>query len=104
MYSSTMETLRRSDGKVMRWNDWFTDPDKVRPIIEEYMHDQNEDVEFDTYELPLPADEPYLTPGVLHFDYQQYEAAAYAYGMPSCEIPVNVLLPYMTTAAKNLVK
>ena len=104
MYSATMETLRRSDGKVMRWNAWFIDPDKVRPIIEKYMRDQNEEVEFDSDTLPLPSDEPYLTPGVLNFGYQQYEVAAYAYGIPSCEIPVSVLLPYMTTAAKNLVK
>lgn len=103
-YSSTMETLRRSDGKVMRWKDWFVDPEKVRPIIEEYMLDQNDEVEFDPDNLPLPSDEPYLTPGFLNFSYQQYEVAAYAYGLPSCEIPVSVLLPYMTTAAKNLVK
>lgn len=104
MYAATVETLRRSDGKVMRWKDWFVDPDKVRPIIEKYMREQNEEVEFDSDVLPLPVYAPYLTPGILNFSYQQYEAAAYAYGMPSCEIPVNVLLPYMTTAAKNLVK
>lgn len=104
MYVATEETMRRSDGKVMDWADWFTHPAQVRPIIEEYMLEQNEDVDFDTEELPLPSDKPWLTPGLLHFSYQQYEAAPYAYGLPSCEIPVEVLLPYMTAGAKSLVK
>lgn len=104
MYAETVETLRRSDGKVMRWKDWFADPSKVRSIVEKYMREQNDDVVFDSDRLELPADNPFLQDGKLVFCYQHYEATAYAYGMPNCHIPVNVLLPYMTTAAKNLVK
>lgn len=100
----TIETLRRSDGKVMEWEDWFVNPAKVRPIIERYMYEQNEDVDFDGESLALPSNAPYFSPGYLHFSYQPYEAAAYCFGMPECEIPVDKLLPYMTSAAKKLVK
>jgi len=103
-YSYT-QTLRRSDGKVMRYLDWFTNLDKVRAIVEKYMR-QLEDIEFDAPRgsMELPYNEPYFSNGNFIFEFQQYEAAPYCYGMPSCEVPLSVLMPYLTQAAKNLVK
>lgn len=103
-YSYT-HTIRRSDGKVMRYNDWFTNLEKVRAIVEKYMR-KLEDVEYDysVGKLPLPDNLPSFSHGHFYFEYQQYEVAPYCYGMPQCEIPVSVLMPYLTPAAKTLVK
>lgn len=103
-YSYT-QTIRRSDGKVMRYKDWFTNEEKVRAIVEKYMR-KLDDVEYDFSigQLPLPSNQPYFSQGNFYFEYQQYEVAPYCYGMPQCEIPVSVLMPYLTPAAKNLIK
>lgn len=101
-----IQTMRRSDGKVMRYEDWFTNLEKVRAIVEKYMRQQTE-IEFDAPvgQMELPYNQPYFSNGkVFVFEYQQYEAAPYCYGMPSCEVPLSVLMPYLTQAAKNLVK
>lgn len=42
----------------------------------------------DASALPLPATTPWLEADGLHFIYQQYEIAAYAYGMPEVVIPL----------------
>ena len=53
--------------------------------------------------LPLPGNPPYFTDKGLEFIYQQYEVAAYCYGMPTFCIPYNKILPYLSDEAKALV-
>ena len=52
--------------------------------------------------IPLPGWEPYPEGDSLVFTYQQYEIASYAEGMPSFQLPVNDLLPYLTSEAKAI--
>ncbi len=52
--------------------------------------------------LPLPVTPPYFMPDGVHFDYQQYEIAPYAAGMPSCVLPYSEVRPLMTAAAAAL--
>lgn len=99
------ETIVRRNGKVMKYSDWFTDMEKVRQIVSKAMIEQNDEVEFDGGDdLELPSNDPWLTGNVFVFMYQPYEAAPYCYGMPSCEVEVSKLLPYMTAEAKQLAR
>lgn len=52
--------------------------------------------------LPLPASAPYFMPKGVNFDYQQYEIAPYAAGMPSCVLPYSVVKPMLTPEAAKL--
>lgn len=52
--------------------------------------------------IPLPACTPVPSSKGLVFTYQQYEIAAYAYGMPSFTVPYSELAPYLTSEAKAL--
>lgn len=101
---SFSNTFRRSDGKVMRWRDWFVQPDRIRPIVEKYMREQNPETQFFPEVLPLPEADPTFAEGNFFFGYQQYEVAPYSDGFPFCSIPASVLMPYMTEGAKKLVK
>lgn len=52
--------------------------------------------------FPLPASAPYFMADGVHFDYQQYEIAPYAAGMPSCVIPYAEIAPLLTPDAAAL--
>ena len=52
--------------------------------------------------IPLPANQPYLTPKGVAIEYKQYEIACYAAGMPSFVIPYDKARPFMTPEAKAL--
>lgn len=52
--------------------------------------------------IPFPAYQPEPGDDGLTFTYQQYEIAPYACGMPSFCIPYDVLAPYMTDEAKEI--
>lgn len=58
----------------------------------------------DVNKLPLPGAPPHFTKDGLAFIYQQYEIAAYCYGMPSFTIPYEKILPFLTTEAAELAK
>ena len=53
--------------------------------------------------LPLPGASPHFTDKGLEFIYQQYEIAAYCYGMPTFVIPFNKIKPYLSEAALELI-
>ena len=52
--------------------------------------------------IPLPAWEPYPSEKGLEFIYQQYEIAAYAFGMPGNTIPYDRIEPLLTEWAKKI--
>ena len=54
------------------------------------------------YKLTLPEAEPYFTEEGLSFIYQQYEIAAYAYGMPSFTIPYDKVKKYLNVTGLRL--
>ena len=54
--------------------------------------------------IPLPANQPYLTPQGVAIEYKQYEIACYAAGMPSFVIPYDRARPFMTPEAKALLE
>lgn len=52
--------------------------------------------------IPLPSVAPCPSAKGLVFVYQQYEIAAYAYGMPSFVVPYSEVAPYLTPEAQAL--
>ena len=119
-------TFRKSDGKQLSWQMFDKDKraemiEKLKPGLKEYFGNSDEgslksDEELfdclmlfddpDTpeneleYGLPLPRTEPWLTRDGIIFMYQQYEIAAYAYGMPDCIIPAEEIIPLLTDDGK----
>lgn len=98
----TTEQIRLSDGKIMTWEDWFVNPESLRPLITKYMKAQNEGFDiFDTEdgELDLLTNAPIFTGTEFEFSYQLYWIDTL-----TCTIKLSELLPYLTPAAKELVK
>lgn len=52
--------------------------------------------------FPMPVNPPYFTEKGVNFQYQQYEIAPYAAGMPECVIPFDKLKPYFTDSVAKL--
>ena len=107
-------TFRKSDGRQMGKNilnnlqgdeGWR---DMMYQGLMEYFEVESEEelsaclFEPELYKLELPGTEPYLTEEGLTFVYQQYEIAAYCYGMPSFTIPYDKLDKYLNTTGKRL--
>ncbi|MBQ7495016.1 MAG: DUF3298 domain-containing protein [Bacteroidaceae bacterium] len=128
-YLAHGQTFRCSDGRQMGWN--MFDPAKRPQLIQfikqqlcEYFSEDTEDHHTlseeelmerlllyddpDTPEnelehgVPLPASAPYVTEKGMAFVYQQYEIAAYAYGLPSAIIPFETLKDCLTSEAREL--
>ncbi len=57
----------------------------------------------DFNEFTLPAQAPALKPDGVKFQYQAYEIACYAMGMPDCTIPYAEIQPLLTDYAKQLI-
>ena len=95
-------TMDRKTGHIMKWTDWFTNPQAIEPLVAKAMLEQNSEVNFDN--TPLPFQDPWFYNGEMNFMYQPYEAAPYSEGMPSCSIPIKELLPYMTAYGKRVAK
>ncbi len=129
-HGSTMgisQTFRNSDGRRMGWNmldlskkaqiaklirkglaDYFGEVDGTK-VNEENLNDflmlwddpdtpQNE-LE---YGIPMPATEPYMYQGAMHFTYQQYEIAAYAVGMPDAVIAIEDIKDCLSAEGRAL--
>ena len=83
----------------------------LREGVESYFADYGEDVDdrniFDCLILvdsiiPLPVHLPYLDGDSMIFEYQQYEIAPYAAGMPSFKVHVNEVKPFLTPEARKV--
>lgn len=97
-------TLDRKTGDMMKWTDWFKNPDDIAAMVGKAMKEQNDEVEFYLDELGLPIQDPWYSDGEMLFMYQFYEAAPYSCGTPMCAIPIKALLPYMTEHGKKVAK
>jgi hypothetical protein len=82
---------------------YFKDVDTnlKEPISDAELSDMLMDQDLST--LSLPSAPPHFTDNGLEFIYQQYEIAAYCYGMPSFCIPYDKIKPYLSDEAKTMV-
>ena len=96
-------TFRKSDGRRFGF-DMLKDSsrDSIATLITKNLEgnfnaknfeELKENLMLDEYEsqVPLPRNPPYLKSDTLMFVYQQYEIAAYAYGLPEAAIPLKDL-------------
>ncbi len=107
------------DRKTGRRITHLVDPgcaDRIQPLLEKglcgYFADSGEEVSPEELrgwlfleegeDIPLPAWEPFPTEEGLVFTYQQYEIAAYAFGMPSFVVPYEEIMPFLTPEAALL--
>jgi len=124
LYIEEETTFSRTDGKRMGWN--LVDTINARQAlmrclregILEYFDGNIKDDEphtlrdylftADLTDLPddsllaLPSTPPALKPEGVSFVYQQYEIAAYAFGLPSCIIPYEKAKAFLTPEGKCL--
>ena len=100
------KTFLKSNGEALTWRDIFINPEDkaLEKIIVESMMNENEEIEWFSETPPIPSNDPYIYDDKIGFNYQAYEAAAYAYGRPSCLIPSQKLWQYLTPKAKALFK
>lgn len=113
-------TFRKSDGRRFGWDMLHDEEgDAFRKIMKEglmrYFSEQgfrinnDEDLQGallidDMNSLPHPVSPPYLTSEGIRFIYQQYEVACYAAGMPTFAVPLHKVDPFLSSAAKAMVK
>lgn len=107
-------TFRKSDGRLMGKNilNTLEGDDGWRDMMYQelmgYFNVKTEEelseclFEPELYKLDLPDAEPYFTEDGLTFTYQQYEIAAYAYGMPSFTIPYDKVKKYLNVTGLRL--
>jgi len=107
-------TFRKSDGRQLgynvlnrrcgdeEWNRYMKEglmqyfEAKTEEELLEYLFCEN------IYEITLPKSEPYFLKDGLTFNYQQYEIAPYAAGMPSFTIPYDKLTPYLNITGRKV--
>ncbi|MBR5634574.1 MAG: DUF3298 domain-containing protein [Prevotella sp.] len=109
------QTFRKSDGRRIGWEIFGnTNDEKFQQIIKdglvEYFELDSEAKlaehlmnEANAYYVPLPQCPPLFTAEGITFVYNQYEIAAYAYGLPTFTVAYEKLLPFMMTTGKRLV-
>ena len=109
------QTFRKSDGRRIGWEIFGkTSDEKFQQIIKdglvEYFELGSESElgdhlmnEASAYYVPLPQCPPLFTAEGVTFVYNQYEIAAYAYGLPTFTVAYEKLLPFMMTTGKRLV-
>ena len=110
----TGATFSREDGQRLTWDNVFGEQKEklrgeVKETLKEYFQVETDaelmenlqDIE-DVADIPFPVNPPYMMRLGFAFVYQQYEIAAYAYGLPSGTIPYRVLKPYLTEWASQL--
>ena len=114
---ATGQSFRKTDGKLLGWNIFKTDHEqnvKIQQAITKelckYFEVKNwnelkellilsDDL---TEVVPLPAAMPLIMGDSLVFDYQPYEIAPYAAGMPSAKIAIADLESELTPSAQRL--
>lgn len=112
-------TFRKSDGKLFGWNAFKrgTVEDGVQPFLKEGLMKYFDAVSetdladnlavMDPYSidyLPMPDAQPWLTKEGVHMQYQAYEIACYAAGMPGVIVPLKDMEPLMTGLGKSLLE
>lgn len=109
------QTFRKSDGRRIGWEIFRqTDSEEFQKILKEGLTDYFEigstaelgDIlagEMGAEYISLPQCPPLFTAKGVTFVYNQYEIAAYAYGLPTFTVAYEKLLPFMMTTGKRLV-
>ena len=109
-------TFRKSDGRQMGknvLNNSIYDEEWQKMMhngLMEYFEVSTEEelakclFESDLFLLQMPQADPCFIEDGLLFTYQQYEIAAYAYGMPSFVIPYNKLASYLNVTGQRLLE
>ena len=107
-------TFRKSDGRRMGMNvlnnlvgdeEWTS---MQKEGLMEYFDVKTDSalqdclLDVETYLIPNPQYEPYLSEKGMEFVYQQYEIAPYAAGLPSYTVPYNRLGKYLNTTGRQL--
>ena len=105
-------TFRKDNGQQLTWDmvtgdlhelvvemlkSYFnveTDADLMKHLLEDKVKDVKS--------IPLPVNPPYITEEGIALIYQQYEIAAYAYGMPGDTIPFDRFKPFLADWAQQL--
>ncbi len=108
-YSVRNQTLFNDKIKTKEFNallkaglkDYFSDDDDKKTMTDAELAEMLMDEQVN--KLPLPGASPHFTDKGLEFVYQQYEIAAYCYGMPTFVIPFDKVKPYLTGAAMELI-
>ena len=106
-------TFRKSDGRRITWDIVRTEKryefnDLMLILLEGYFGVKNSNqlekvLSTDrTFDLPLPKNPPFFLENGVVFVYQEYEIAAYAYGLPSDTIPYERMQPLLTGWAQKM--
>ena len=114
-YAIEGQTFRKQDGRRIGWEVLKADPEGgfqhlLRDGLKEYFEVSSDDElqecflnEEDSYYIPLPMCPPLFTEDGVLVQYQQYEIAAYAYGLPGFTIPYNRILPCLNVTGQRLI-
>lgn len=112
-------TFRKSDGKQFGWNMFKreTAADQLQPILKAGLKkafdvESDEELEenlavmepYSADYLPKPETEPWVTKEGVHLQYQSYEIACYAAGIPEVIIPLKDAAPLMTGLGKTVLE
>lgn len=105
-------TFRADNGSILGWNMFKPESlAKIKELVKNAIKTQyfNATDNFadcllvKESEFPLPQMPPVMMKDGILFNYQQYEIAPYAAGMPDCTIPYSQLAPYFTASVSELI-
>ena len=115
-YEISGQTFRKQDGRHIGWEILSRNDDEgfqqlLKDGLKEYFEVSNdEDLqqcflnEEDFYYIPLPKCPPIFTPEGISVQYQQYEIAAYALGLPGFTIPYDRIRPFLNITGQRLIE
>lgn len=110
------QTFRKADGRRITWDilkDQYSDEFQgiMKDGLKEYFEaDSDEKLqEFflnpdHIYLVPLPQQPPLFKEDGVHFVYQQYEIAAYAFGLPSFVVSYDRIRPFLNVTGQRLIE
>ena len=109
------QTFRKSDGRRITWDilkDQYSDEFQgiLKDGLKEYFEvDSDEKLQEcflnpdHIYLVPLPQQPPFFKEDGVHFVYQQYEIAAYAFGLPSFVVSYDRIRPFLNVTGQRLI-
>ena len=107
-------TFRKKDGRRVGWDiiarhSQYLFLEKLKEQLKAYFEVETDEelaetTMLDVEHIPLPKTPPYFTEDGIRAVYQEYEIAAYAYGMPEIQFTYDELKPLLTGWAQRLIK
>lgn len=117
MSAYTPATFLSSDGVRLTWGNTLRPGCEAQMVelIKRGLDDQyfrpngmslaiGEGLLVDPDSIGLPSAAPFITSKGLQVIYQQYEIAPYAAGMPACALPLDSVMPLLTSAMQSALK